>query len=154
MPDRIRVARFTFCMRRMSKTGATTKNPAMKSLFRTLLVVAVSAGFASTASAEPRSKGTGTFKSASTAEEIQKLKKGDRYALVCTKCKSITVKEVADEKEVAALCHNGGTVHCDSCKKDYTVKTLGPRSKGGSTVTEVTIVNAEGKTCMFVVPMQ
>jgi hypothetical protein len=125
----------------------------MKSLFQSLLAAAFAASLATTATAGPRSKDLGTFQAASSTEAIQKLKKGDRYALVCTQCKSITIKEVADDKEVAALCHNGGTVHCDSCKKDFVIKTMGPRGKG-STTTEVQIVNAEGKPCMFVVPMK
>lgn len=133
--------------------GNHPKEPIMKTIVRSLLIAAFAAGLATTASAEPRSKGTGFFKSAGSVEAIQKLKKGDRYALVCMECKSITVKDVADEKEVEALCHDGGKIHCDSCKKDYTVKTMGPRGKG-STTTEVTIVNAEGKPCMFVVPMK
>ena len=95
----------------------------------------------------------GTYKHAATVEEIQALKTGDHYALVCTECKSVTVKQVADEKEVEALCHNGGTVHCDSCKKKFTIKHLGPPGKGTDSP-KVTIVNAEGKECMFVVLMK
>jgi hypothetical protein len=68
-------------------------------------------------------------------------------------CKSITVKEVADDKEVEALCHEGGTLHCDSCKKKVTIKRVGPPGKESIT-SKVTIVNAEGKECMFVVPMK
>lgn len=125
----------------------------MKAIFRNLAIAAFAAGLATSVSAAPPGKGTGVFKGATTQEEIQKLKKGDRYAVVCMNCESITVKEVTDEKEVAALCHNGGTMHCDSCKKDFTIKHVGPPGKGLDK-TKVTIVNAEGKPCMFVVPMQ
>lgn len=68
-------------------------------------------------------------------------------------CKSVTMKEVADEKEVAALCHEGGTVHCDSCKKALTIKHAGPPCKGLES-SKLTIVNAEGKECMFIVPIK
>lgn len=47
-------------------------------------------------SAAPPGKGTfeaTTYNQAATQGEIQKLKKGDRYALVCMDCKSITVKD-------------------------------------------------------------
>jgi hypothetical protein len=125
----------------------------MKSTFRSLILAVFAAGLVTSVSAAPPGKGTKVYKPALTQEEIQKLKTGDRYALVCMDCKSITVKEVADEKEVEALCHEGGTVHCDSCEKKFTVKHAGPPGKGVTT-SKVTIVNAEGKECMFVVPMK
>ena len=95
----------------------------------------------------------GTYKHVGTVEEIQSLKPGDHYALVCSECKSITVKEVAEEKEVEELCHDGGSMHCDSCKKKLTIKRTGPPGKG-ITSQKVTIVNSEGKECMFIVPMK
>ena len=125
----------------------------MKAIFRNLAIAAFAASVASSVYAAPPGKGTGVFKGASTPEEIQMLKPGDRYALVCMDCKSITVKEVADEKEVAALCHEGGTLHCDGCKKKVTTTHSGPPGKG-TTSSKVTIVNAEGKECMFIVPMK
>ncbi len=125
----------------------------MKATIKTLIAAAFAIGLATSVSAAPPGKGTGVFKGASTQEEIEKLKSGDRYALVCMDCKSITVKEVADAKEVADLCHEGGTLHCDSCKKKTTIKHSGPPGKG-TTTPKITMVNAEGKECMFVVPMK
>jgi hypothetical protein len=128
----------------------------MKSTAQFLMAAVFAVGLATSVSAEPPGKGAtiylGSHK-AGTQEEIQKLKKGDHYALVCMECESITVKEVADDKEAEALCHDGGTVHCDSCKKKFTTKTSGPPGKG-STTTKVTYVNAEGKQCMFLVPLK
>lgn len=95
-----------------------------------------------------------TYKKADSAESIQSMKKGDRYALVCKECDSVTVKEVADEKEVEAMCHDGGSMHCPSCKKKFTVKSIGPRAGSTPVITKVTIVNEEGKECMFVVPLK
>lgn len=68
-------------------------------------------------------------------------------------CKSVTGKEVANEKEVAALCHDGGSFHFDSCDSKVIVKHSGPPGKGVTT-SKVTIVNADGKECMLVVPMK
>lgn len=124
----------------------------MKTTLTTLIAAAFALGLATSVTAAPPGKGTGVFKGATTQEEIQKLKKGDRYAVVCMDCKSVTVKEVADENEVAALCHEGGSMHCDSCKKKFTIKHVGPPGKGLDK-SKVTIVNAEGKECMFIVPM-
>ena len=95
-----------------------------------------------------------TYKKADSAESIQAMKKGDRYAVVCRECDSVTIKEVPDEKEVKAMCHDGGSMHCPSCKKKFTVKSVGPRAGATPVVTKVTIVNAEGKECMFVVPLK
>lgn len=124
----------------------------MKTTLRTLILAAITAALVTTVSAAPPGKGLGTFKKASSVEEIQKLKTGDRYALVCKECDTVTVKEVANTEEVANLCHDGGSIHCDSCDKKFTVKRHGPPGKGHTT-TKVTIVNAEGKECMIVVPL-
>ena len=125
----------------------------MKSILGKLAIAAFAAGLATSLYAAPPGKGTGVYRGVTTQQEIQKLKQGDRYALVCTNCKSITMKEVADAKEVEMLCRNGGTVHCDGCKKDYSIKHVGPPSKGFDR-TKVTYVNAAGEPCMFIVAMK
>ncbi len=125
----------------------------MKTTLKSLAGLMLAIGLATSASAQ-RANNTWQktpMKAATSQEEIQKLKKGDHYATVCMECKSITVKEVADDKEVEALCHDGGTIHCPSCKKDFKVST-GPR--GEVTGSKVTYVNADGKECMFIVPMK
>lgn len=124
----------------------------MKTTLKIMILAAAAAGFATSAIAAPPGKGLGTFKKASTQEELQKIKKGNRYALVCKECESVTVKEAVDDQEAEKLCHDGGSVHCASCDKKFTVKRTGPPGKG-STSTKVTIVNAEGKECMFIVPL-
>lgn len=128
----------------------------MKTQFTTLIVAAFAASVASPVWAEPPGKdlsGAKTHQQAASQEEILKLKKGHRYAVVCTDCKSITMKQAADDKEAATLCHEGGTLHCDGCKKKFTIKYLGSPGKEIAS-RKVTIVNAEGKECMFIVPMK
>ncbi|MGL4399198.1 MAG: hypothetical protein ACRCXD_04980 [Luteolibacter sp.] len=128
----------------------------MKALLTNIIAAAFAVGLATSASAQSPNRGgapaPGFYTQADTQEQIKKLKKGDRYALVCMECKSVSVMEANDEKEVAALCHDGGSVHCDGCKKKFTVKSVGPRP-GGPVSTKFTIVNADGKECMFVVPV-
>ncbi len=124
----------------------------MKTILKSIILAAVAASLVTAVSAAPPGKGTGTFKAASTVEEIQKLKKGDSYALVCKECDAVTIKEVEKAEEVEALCHDGGAMHCASCEKKFTVKHMGPAGKG-TTKGKMTIVNAEGKECMFVVPL-
>lgn len=128
----------------------------MKSTLRNLIAAVLVVGIASSVSAAPPGKGpfsTKTYKEAATQGEIESLKPGDRYALVCMECKSITVKEVTDEKEAKALCHEGGSLHCDSCKMKMTIKHVGPPGKGTAT-SKVTIVNEKGEQCMFIVPIK
>ena len=88
-----------------------------------------------------------------TAGEVLGLAKGARYALVCTECKGITMGTIGSEKDAAELCHNGGKVHCDGCKKKVTIKTVGAPGKQFVT-SKVTYLNSEGKECMFLVPLK
>ena len=130
---------------------------ALKSSLKIIGVAAFAVSFATLVSAAPPGKGgifvPGTYKHAATVGEIKALKTGARYALVCMECKSVTIKEVDDEKEIEALCHDGGSKHCDSCKKKFTIKHIGPPGKG-TDLTTVKIVNGEGKECMFIVPVK
>jgi len=125
----------------------------MKTKFKALAGLLFAIGLVTTASAQRANQAlmNGPLKAATSQEEIQNLKKGQKYAKVCMECKSITVKEIADEKEAAALCHDGGTMHCDSCKKEVRVKRGGPR--GNIITSTVEYVNSEGKECMFIVPI-
>ncbi len=122
-----------------------------------IIAVTMALGLAASVSAQ-RAEQSGiankTFQKADSAESIKAMKKGDRYAVVCRECDSVTVKEVDDEKDVEAMCHDGGSMHCPSCKKKYTVKAVGNRAGATPAITKVTIVNAEGKECMFVVPLK
>lgn len=127
----------------------------MKTRIKLLLALVFAGGIATSAYAQrpnPADFGKGVHKSATTAEEIQKMKKGDKYAKVCMECKSVTVKEIADEKEAEALCHDGGTMHCDACEKKVKIKRMGPRNN--IIKSEVVYVNEEGKECMFIVPIK
>jgi hypothetical protein len=131
----------------------------MKSILFKIATAAFVLAIASTLTAAPPDYGkphmsVKKYQSAATVGEIQALKKGDRYALVCTECKSIDVKEVTDDKGGEALCHDGGTLHCDSCKKKVNIKRAGGPGKEVITSAKVTYVNAEGKECMFLVPLK
>lgn len=128
----------------------------MKTTIKTLIAAAFVLGLASTASAQRGGSpfANKTYKQAASQEEIQSLKKNDRYMMVCMECKSVTVKEVADEKEVAELCHDGGSVHCDACKKKVSIKRVGPPGKESTAGSKVTYVNEKGEECMFIVPVK
>ncbi len=134
----------------------------MKNTLKTLTTIILAFGLVTPALAQRANIGRftkGSFKAATSQQEIQTLKKGDQYAKVCMKCKSITIKEVTDAKEVEKLCHDGGTVHCDSCEEQITIKRtkLNPTGKGNpvkSKKSSVTYVNADGEECMFIVPIK
>ena len=131
----------------------TNMKTTLKTILKNLLLAAVTATLVTTAYAESPGNGFKPMTKASTVGEIQKLKQGDKYAVVCKECDSITVKKVADAAEVESLCHDGGSMHCDSCKKKHVIKRVGPPGKETITA-KVVIVNAEGKECMFIVPMK
>ena len=128
----------------------------MKSPLKSLIMAAFTASLVTALTAAPPGKGplvTGTYLEESNPQNIQSMKKGSRYALVCMECKSVSVKEVASEKDAQALCHNGGTIHCDSCKQKYTIKHVGPPGRNGDQW-KMVMVNDKGKECMFIAPMK
>ena len=64
---------------------------AMKSSLKAIVAAACAVGLATSVSAAPPGKGVfkvGSYKHAGTVEEIQSLKTGDQYALVCSDCHS------------------------------------------------------------------
>lgn len=141
---------------RIDARFANQINKNMKTTLRTLITAALVLGLALTASAQRSETALAnkSYKHAASVEEIQSLKKSDRYMTVCMECKSVTVKEVADDKEAAALCHNGGSVHCDACKKEATIKRVGAPGRESYAGGKVTYVNENGKECMFIVPVK
>lgn len=123
----------------------------MKTIQRSFFIWLLALGLAGSAHAVP--PGKGAFPAVDSQDRISALKKGDHYALVCLECRSVEIKEVESDDEGAKLCHDGGKLHCASCKKEVTIKQVGPAAKRGS-VKRVTYVNAEGKECMFLVPLK
>lgn len=124
----------------------------MKTLLKIATITMV-LGFATVASAQRGSQqliANKTYHKADSVDSIMSMVKGDLYALVCKECDALTIKEVANDKEVAGLCHEGGSVYCPSCKKKYTFKNVGPRQGGAM----VAFVNDKGKSCMTVVPLK
>lgn len=85
---------------------------------------------------------------AATVKTVEKLKKGDKCAIVCTVCKTMEIKVIQSAEEVAALCHDGGEIECKSCKEKRVIKRIGPPGKQ-----RVVYMNKEGKECMYVFPL-
>jgi hypothetical protein len=84
-----------------------------------------------------------------SATAFEDVKAGDKLALVCKECESVTVLDVTTKEDAMKLCTEGETVACGSCKKTFKVVAHGPRGKGGKH-TETRIVNDKGEECMFV----
>ncbi len=87
-----------------------------------------------------------------TAESFKDVKPGDKLALVCKQCDTVTVQTVASKEEAMEFCKVGAEIVCGSCKKTFKVVTHGPRGKSGpgGKHTETRIVNEKGEECMFV----
>lgn len=84
-----------------------------------------------------------------TAESFKDVKPGDKLALVCKVCDTVTVLDVTTKEEAMKLCTEGAEVACGSCEKTFKVVAHGPRGKGRKH-TETRIVNDKGEECMFV----
>ncbi len=118
---------------------------------QTLLAVVLIGGIAPLG-ATPDVKGT--YPTAKSVRQIHKLQTGDHYLLTCDVCHSVTAVEIKGHADVTALCHDGGRVHCGSCKKRAFVKVTNPSGKFGISGARVSYVNAEGYECMHLVPLK
>lgn len=113
-----------------------------------IAIIAVALGTTTLLQAGPPGKGD-RFKASNSVEEVSSMKKGDKYVLVCKATNTATVCEVEDDNDASQLCHDGGTIHCESCDKKYVI-TRSPKGKGG----QFKIVNEDGKECMVVIPLK
>ena len=99
--------------------------------------------------AVPPSKQTSPSTPLRTTEDFAQVKPGDKLALVCKECDTVTVRTIATTDEAMEFCKEGAEIACPSCKKSFKVVRHGPRSKGG-THPETQIVNERGEECLFV----
>jgi hypothetical protein len=121
-------------------------------LISTLLVASAIAAIAAPG---PPSKSVFSASARRTDDDFKSLKAGDKIALVCKECESVTVQTVESPEAAMKLCKEGETVVCGSCNKVAKIVRRGPRSKNStSTATEVRYVNDKGEDCMFIVKLE
>jgi hypothetical protein len=101
----------------------------------------------SVASALPPEKTGAPLPTLTKKSQFEELKGGDKVVLACKMCDTIKVLDIKDSKQAMVLCKEGRTIHCDTCKKKYKV-TWTPGKSGGPT-RKLTIVDENGKPCMF-----
>lgn len=117
-----------------------------KSAILTSIVLASSvAAFAIPPSKQTSPIPAATLRSASAFEQTQP---GEKIALVCKECDTVSVQTVASKEDAMKLCAEGAAVSCPSCKKVGKVVRHGPPGKEISH-TEFRIVNEKGEECMF-----
>ena len=85
-----------------------------------------------------------------TPEAFQALKPGDKVAIVCNECQSVTIKTIEQKSDAMKLCKEGDSVTCPSCKKTLKVVRRGPPGHSGTETTKVVYVNEKGEECMFI----
>lgn len=102
----------------------------------------------------PASKTSYTASARRTEADFRAFKAGDKIALVCKECESVTVQTVDSPEAAMKLCKEGDSVTCSACKKTYKVFKRGPRSQNTMAETEVHYQNEKGEDCMFVVKLE
>ncbi|MDP1581591.1 MAG: hypothetical protein Q8M02_15085 [Candidatus Didemnitutus sp.] len=99
-----------------------------------------------TAFAVPPAHRSGPSPALRSAAAFEDVKAGDKLALVCKQCDTVTVQTVASKEEAMEFCKVDAKIVCGSCKKSFKVVQHGPRGKS----TETRIINDKGEDCMFV----
>lgn len=82
-----------------------------------------------------------------SASDFKELKTGDKVAVVCNMCKTVSEVAIESEDQAMKMCKEGATMTCPSCK--MTAKVTMKRQRNDSP-TQVTYVNEKGEDCMFV----
>ena len=119
----------------------------MKKVIQIALAAMVSLALVGVTQAAPKGKDHRIGKPG-TVSEVEALKPGDQYAVVCTMCQTVEVKQVAKGESGASLAKEGGTMTCAGCKNEATIKRVGPTGKQ-----RLSYVNKKGKECMFLAPL-
>ncbi len=120
----------------------------MKSL-KYLLTTVLVFGTVLSALALPPSKRTAPAKALRSTEEFAQVNPGEKLALVCKQCNTVTIQTITTKEEAMELCKVGVEITCPSCNKTFKIVRHGPSGKGGTHV-ETRIVNDKGDECMFV----
>lgn len=110
--------------------------------------------FSSTVQAIPPGKGEMVFSALTKKSDFENVKPGEKLVLVCNNSDSIMLIDIKDKKQAMDLCLQGKMIYCPKCKRDYKVTWNGPVSKGGTPTYTMTIVNEQGKPCMFVAKLK
>lgn len=100
--------------------------------------------------AAPPSKTTRFSSPLASKEAFESLKSGDKVALVCTQCQTVSVQTISDKADAMKLCKEGESVTCPSCKKTMKIVRRGVPGKNSTPSTKVVYVNEKGEECMFV----
>ena len=124
-------------------------------LIHTLAATALAAlVFSSAAHAMPPGKGEIVYPTLTKKSDFENVKPGEKLVVVCNNSDSIMLIDIKDKKQAMDLCAQGKMIHCPKCKRDYKVTWNGPFSKGGAPTYTMSIVNEQGKPCMFVAKLK
>jgi hypothetical protein len=121
----------------------------MKNPIRILTFAGLLLGAASIAFAGP---GPQYWETMRRESQFKQLHAGDKIAYVCKQCDTVSVQTVENTEQAMALCKEGATVTCPSCKMTYHAVQAGPMSKGG-TPADIKYVNDKGEECLFIVKL-
>ncbi len=112
---------------------------------RLLFAAAILGAFASFAYAGP---GIQYWQPLHKDSDFKQLKPGEKVAYVCNQCKTVSEIAIESTAQAMALCKEGDTVSCPSCKMTTKVVTKG-KHNDPSTTSQVIYVNEKGEECAF-----
>ncbi len=124
----------------------------MKTLLNTIRVLSSIIAFGAFASIASAGPGPQHWETLGKQSQFTELKPGMSIGYVCNTCKSISVVSIKSEEQAMAMCKEGGSVTCPSCKQVSKVVIKRARNDA-PTHTEVTYVDDKGKDCAFMVAM-
>src|ERR1035437_8206272 len=112
---------------------------------RLLFAAALLCPFASFACAGP---GIQYWQTLHKESDYKQLQTGEKVAYVCNQCKTVSEITVESPEQAMALCKEGATVTCPSCKMTTKVVMKG-KNNDPSATSEVIYVNDKGEECAF-----
>lgn len=119
----------------------------MKTKFNPIRFLLLSAALGTVAVSAHAGPGLQYWQTLNNSSEFKELKTGDKVAMVCNMCKSVSEVAIESDEQAAKMCKDGATVTCPSCK--MTAKVTMKRQRVDSP-NQVTYVNEKGDDCMFI----
>ena len=119
----------------------------MKIKFNPIRLIFASAAFVAFALSSHAGPGPQYWATLHNEADFKQVKTGDKVAMVCNMCKTVSEVSIESEDQAMKLCKEGATVTCPSCKMTATITMKRGRNDSPN---QTTYVNDKGEECMFI----